>query len=286
MGSNTLHITVCNVATAHDNFWKLFIAWSYTVVTYCLLWMTISPSVLWCSMWSSPPPCAASCPSTLPSRPSHGDSHEIPSLREKDRWERVWSHSLWLEFMVVLWDRRATSCEVTGVWEMWLGAKPVVTVRKYIRAKTLACTVNISQSPPAAEGLSKWKYSLWLWRRIPLSLVRISEQIKETEGWVLDFKKGNCTSTCHHNVKISHYFVDSRCDWEKKDKHYCDRGKCDQIYFYIESQYLIANKVRYILLVFNNPHSVALIFMVLSLSTGNSLLSMCALLQQHLASLS
>lgn len=67
---------------------------------YCLWWMKISPSVWWCSMWSSPPLCAASCPSTLPSQPSYGGSREIPSLRETDRWERVSSQSLWLEFIL------------------------------------------------------------------------------------------------------------------------------------------------------------------------------------------
>lgn len=35
--------------------------------------------------------------------------------------------------------RQTSSCEVAEVWEMWLGAKPVVTVRKHVRAQTPAC---------------------------------------------------------------------------------------------------------------------------------------------------
>lgn len=56
--------------------------------------------------------------------------------------------------------RRQSSCEATGVGATWLGAKPTVTVRKHISAKTRACAVNITQSPPAAEGSAAWKCSV------------------------------------------------------------------------------------------------------------------------------
>lgn len=208
--------------------------------------MKISPSVWWCSTWSSPPPCAASCPSTLPSRPSHGGSRETPSLREKKGKMRTSVESVFVGGIHGgLWDRRAAvrwlesgRCDwVLSLLSLWGSTLEQIQWHVLSTFHTL-----LLQQKAWVCGSTE---ILWLWRRIPLSLlyvcsvtitsnnnnnrgwrseksrhqVQISEQIKETT-WGLDVRclKWNCMSTCHPSVNISHHFVDSRLDW-KKSKH-------------------------------------------------------------------
>lgn len=122
--------------------------------------------------------------------------------------------------------RRQSSCEVTGVGATWLGAKPTVTVRKHISAKTRACAVNITQSPPAAEGSAVWKCSVsgcgggFLSSTAHAKIASANRKVPESKLQVRSAKKETSRVLFRGNQK-SHLIRDPGC---KQSPHWDNYG--------------------------------------------------------------
>lgn len=142
--------------------------------------------------------------------------------------------------------RRRSSCEATGVGATWLGAKPTVTVRKHISAKTRAGAVNITQSPPAAEGSAVWKCSVSSCgggflsstahakiatanRKVPESKLQVRSAKKETSRVLFRgtqksdlIRDPGCKQSPSHPVSLSPHWDNYGCleCWSCRSKQY------------------------------------------------------------------